>query len=207
MKKRKIVITCILLAILCVAILVTYKKRGIRTPQNRINQQTDAASSTSKTSSIKTVSGNTTKGQVATIKPNHVLHRMYRLYNPNSGEHFYTENGTESDHLETIGWRYEGIGWYNEGSTGKPVYRLYNPNSGDHHYTVSPKERKYLVKSGWKDEGIGWYSGGSIPIYRQYNPNAKTGSHNFTKSKAENDALVRSGWKAEGIAWYSVHDW
>lgn len=36
---------------------------------------------------------------------------MYRLFNPNSGEHFYTRDTGERDHLRKIGWNYEGIGW------------------------------------------------------------------------------------------------
>lgn len=128
---------------------------------------------------------------------------MYRLYNPNSSEHFYTGNLNEKNHLAAIGWRYEGIGW-DAPDSGKPVYRLYNPNSGDHHYTTSASEKNYLAAIGWRYEGIGWYSGGTKPIYRQYNPNAKTGSHNFTSSKRENDYLASIGWHAEDIAWYGL---
>ena len=29
---------------------------------------------------------------------------MYRLYNPNSGEHFYTADSNERDHLTGVGW-------------------------------------------------------------------------------------------------------
>ena len=65
---------------------------------------------------------------------------MYRLYNPNSGEHFYTSNKAERNHLANIGWKYEGGAWLAP-STGDPVYRLYNPNSGDHHYTTNPEEK------------------------------------------------------------------
>lgn len=39
-------------------------------------------------------------------------YEMHRLYNPNSGEHFYTRTHSERDHLVDIGWQYEGIGWY-----------------------------------------------------------------------------------------------
>ena len=129
---------------------------------------------------------------------------MYRLYNPNSGEHFYTASTNERDGLTVLGWRYEGVGWQAP-VKGDAVYRLYNPNAGDHHYTLSAKERDGLVVLGWRDEGIGWYSDSShrIPVYRQYNPNAVAGAHNFTQSKSENDQLVRVGWSAEGIAWYA----
>lgn len=126
---------------------------------------------------------------------------MYRLYNPNSGEHFYTANASERNLLFRAGWNDEGVGWYAP-TTGVPVYRLYNPNAGDHHYTVSVGERNSLVKAGWRDEGAGWYSGGRAPLYRQYNPNAKSGSHNYTLSLGENNQLVKLGWHAEGIGWY-----
>jgi hypothetical protein len=131
---------------------------------------------------------------------------MYRLYNPNSGEHFYTAGEVERNTLMSLGWSYEGIGWYAPSSSKTPVYRLYNPNSGDHHYTTSAGERNALRQAGWSFEGIGWYSDDAmgVPLYRQYNPNATTGSHNYTTSKAENDALVAAGWVAEGIGWYGL---
>ncbi|PJM74831.1 Ig-like domain-containing protein [Bifidobacterium simiarum] len=128
---------------------------------------------------------------------------MYRMYNRNSGEHFYTSRAAERDYLVKVGWRYEGVGWYAP-TTGDPVYRLYNSHAGDHHYTKSAAERNYLVKVGWRYEGIGWRSGGSIAVYRQYNRHARRGSHNYTTSKAENDMLVRVGWRAEGIGWYAA---
>lgn len=131
---------------------------------------------------------------------------IFRLYNPNSGEHFYTAVERERDFLITAGWKYEGIGWVSPKLSYAPVYRLYNPNGGDHHFTRSVHERDYLTKVGWKFEGISWYSAGEdgIPLYRQYNPNAKTGSHNYTTDKRENDYLVKVGWIAEGIAWYGL---
>lgn len=129
--------------------------------------------------------------------------KMYRLYNPNSGEHFYTADDNEAIHLRTLGWNFEGVGWYAP-KEGTPVYRLYNKNAGDHFYTASRGERNSLIRAGWTNEGIGWHSGGNIPLYRQYNPNAKAGSHNYTTSKNENDVLTRKGWKAEGIAWHGT---
>jgi surface protein len=133
---------------------------------------------------------------------------MYRLYNPNSGEHFYTADFIEHANLVGAGWKDEGVGWYSPAKSKTPVYRLYNPyvKNGDHHYTTSSTERNNLKKAGWKDEGIGWYSDDNkgVPIYRQYNPNAKTGTHNYTTSKSENDKLIKAGWKSEGIAFYGV---
>ncbi|MBE6465928.1 leucine-rich repeat domain-containing protein [Denitrobacterium detoxificans] len=131
---------------------------------------------------------------------------MYRLYNPNGGEHFYTAVVSERDNLQSLGWNYEGVGWMAPSTSNTPVYRLYNPNGGDHHYTMSVEERDWLVGLGWRYEGIGWYSDDAkaTPLYREYNPNALTGSHNYTTSKDENDNLVRLGWNAEGIAWYGL---
>lgn len=140
---------------------------------------------------------------------------MNRLYNPNSGEHFYTKDIHEKDVLVDLGWQDEGIGWIAP-TKGAPVYRLYNPNAGDHHYTKSANEKDTLVNVGWKYEGVGWYSvpdysgvqspaWDSIPVYREYNPNAKAaGAHNYTISEIENDALISVGWVEEGTAWRAL---
>ncbi|KPJ22120.1 hypothetical protein AKK44_06380 [Streptococcus phocae] len=128
---------------------------------------------------------------------------MYRLYNPNSGEHFYTAALGEKNHLSAVGWHFEGIGWHAP-ILGEPVYRLYNPNNGDHHYTVSKGEHDVLVTLGWRSENIGWHSGGTIPVYRLYNPNTRgAGSHHYTTSKDEAKHLARVGWHDEGIGWYA----
>ncbi len=137
---------------------------------------------------------------------------MNRLYNPNSGEHFYTADIKEKEALVAIGWQDEGYGWVAPTETaGKKaksdVYRLYNPNAGDHHYTMEASERDVLVAFGWKDEGTGWYSatGDVVEVYRQYNPYANgAGSHNYTTDKAENDYLVSVGWIYEGEAWKAL---
>ena len=134
---------------------------------------------------------------------------MNRLYNPNSGEHFYTADIKEKEALVALGWNDEGYGWVAPKMTegDKVVYRLYNPNAGDHHYTVSAPEKNTLVSYGWKYEGEGWKSAakdGNTPVYRQYNPYANgAGSHNYTTDKAENDYLASLGWTPEGTAWYA----
>lgn len=131
-------------------------------------------------------------------------HTMYRMYNPNSGEHFYTASQTEAQALTDLGWQAEGEAWQAP-LTGIPVYRMYNPIAGDHHYTTSDVERQQLQAIGWKDEGIGWYGAQTgVPLYRVYNPFAKTGIHHYTTSLKESDALAAIGWQTEGIAWYGV---
>lgn len=137
----------------------------------------------------------------------HEYRNMYRLYNPNSGEHFFTLSGVEQEKLVSLGWKYEGIAW-KAPTSGTPIYRLYNPNAGDHHYTGSEAEKNNLVKAGWKYEGIAWYSAPSSngkPLYRLYNPNCTgAGAHHYTASTTERDNLVKAGWKYEGIGWYGV---
>ena len=87
---------------------------------------------------------------LATMKVNLAFaNPMNRLYNPNSGEHFYTADLKEKEALVALGWNDEGYGWVsptveNGKANGKPVFRLYNPNAGDHHYTVDKEKLELL---------------------------------------------------------------
>ena len=129
---------------------------------------------------------------------------MWRLYNPNSGEHFYTANGAERNNLISAGWNYEGAGFIASGST--PVYRMYNANVGDHHYTTNSAEKDMLVSVGWQYEGIGWNTeSNGFSVYRLYNPNAVTATHHYTLDEAEKNHLVSIGWKYEGVSFNSLH--
>ncbi|UNT93877.1 hypothetical protein [Allobaculum sp. Allo2] len=130
---------------------------------------------------------------------------VYRLYNPNTGEHLYTSDLNEKTVLAQAGWSYESISWLNAADSSAPIYRLYNPNAGDHHYTQEKKEADYLEKQGWLLDGtvLNADSEDQIPVYRLYNPNAKSGAHHFTTDKAEYAWLAAQGWKEEGIAFYT----
>ena len=133
---------------------------------------------------------------------------MYRMYNPNSGEHFYTGSAAERDSLRRSGWNYEGVGFRAFVKSNTPMYRLYNPNAGDHHYTSSTQERDYLLRIGWKDEGIGWYAGDThgLEMARLYNPNALgAGAHHYTSDWKERNYLIKSGWKYEGLGFYAAN--
>jgi hypothetical protein len=126
----------------------------------------------------------------------HADSNVYRLYNPNTGEHFYTTEQVEKTNLQNVGWWYEGVGWQAP-DKGQDVYRLYNPNAqgGDHYYTLSAPERDHLVSLGWHSDGVTFQSGGAIDVDVAYNPNAHSGAHNYTTSKAEQDNLLNVGWK------------
>ncbi len=129
---------------------------------------------------------------------------IYRIYNPKTGEHFYTAAYNEADSLTNLGWQAEGAAW-STGSTGVDVVRLYNPNTGEHHYTINTYEVDLLVKAGWKKEMKAWKapSISNRPVYRLYNPNSTKFNHHYTVSITEKNALISSGWKDEGIAWYA----
>ena len=133
------------------------------------------------------------------------VNSVYRLYDPNDGEHFYTKDPNEVNVLQRLGWSYEGLAWFAP-AQGQAVYRLYNPNSGDHHYTTSSGERAALVQAGWRAEGVSWEASptNGTATYRLYNPNAKTGTHHYTVNLAERDHLLKLGWRDEGIAWYNL---
>lgn len=129
---------------------------------------------------------------------------IYRLYNKNTGEHFYTATFDEANNLVNLGWQTEGVAW-STGSSGTPVYRLYNVSTGEHHYTVNTNEVDSLVKAGWKKEMIAWYAPttSTRKVYRLYNPQKQSFNHHYTVSLAEKNSLIAAGWKDEGITWYA----
>lgn len=127
---------------------------------------------------------------------------VFRLYNPKTGEHLFTANNLEADHLvRDRHWTDEGIGWYSA-RHGTPVHRLYS--HGEHHYTANISELTQLVALGWSDEGTACYDEGDVPVYRLYNRNASKGAHHFTTSRVEYQALIKAGWMDEGIGWYTL---
>lgn len=133
---------------------------------------------------------------------------IFRMYNPNSGEHFYTKDPNEVASLTQAGWQDEGHAWFTL-KNGPVVYRLYNPNAGEHHYTVNEAEKSHLLTLGWQDEGISWQAtpadyGSAQPIYRVYNPYAQIGTHHYTLNSSERDYLTNLGWQDEQIAWYGI---
>lgn len=132
---------------------------------------------------------------------------MYRLYNPYSGEHFYTKDENEVSYLSESGWNNEGLAWKAPAMSDTPVYRLFNSASGEHHYTTNEGEKDYLVSGGWSYEGVGWYSfeRKTSSLYRLFNPNATgVGAHHYTTDAGERDFLIASGWIDEGIGWFGM---
>ena len=122
---------------------------------------------------------------------------IYRLYNPDNGEHLYTTDANETRVLYyEHNWGYEGIAWYAPNGTGTPVYRLYNPVLCNHLYTTDTNEVAVLTSTaGWVSDNNGqpvFYSDGSIPVYRVYNRELQ-GMHHLTTDKNEYDTLPIHG--------------
>lgn len=176
------------------------------------NTQTETATAQSKPTIERQTTQTSAKATTQTSAPapraaaaRAVRIAIYRVYNPNSGEHLHTMNAGERDYLIRLGWRNEGISMHVDG-TGYDLYRLYNPNSGEHFYTLTAKERDNLKRHGWRYEGIAWKTPKTgQPMYRVFNPNATgAGSHHYTMLVSERDHLIRVGWRNEGISWYTV---
>lgn len=131
---------------------------------------------------------------------------MHRMYNPNSGEHFYTGSIEERDMLVTAGWHYEGEAFRFYANDPDPVYRLFEPATGEHLYTMDVDEKAALEASGWNYEGVAFNSTSEDegPQYRLHNPNATLGAYHFTNSTVERDNLIAAGWEYQGIGFYSL---
>lgn len=134
-----------------------------------------------------------------------VAYGVFRLYNPNNGDHIFTADAKEVYKVTMAGWKYEGCAmrWPEKGDVD--VYRLYNPNAGDHLFTTSEAERKNLVAAGWKYEGKAFRASskagtGLKPVYRLYDKNS--GRHILTISESEHNTLSGLGWHCEGIVFY-----
>ncbi|MBP3260758.1 hypothetical protein [Pseudobutyrivibrio sp.] len=118
---------------------------------------------------------------------------VYRLFNANSGQHFYTANKEEHDILVTKGWNDEGIAWQVRAAASIPVYRLFDKSkTGSHLFTSDAATRDSYIAKGWADEGIAWYAeaaNGRV-VYKF----TKDAYELLTTSAAEKDVLAAAGF-------------
>ena len=130
---------------------------------------------------------------------------VYRLYNPNAGEHHCTMSAVERDKLTKLGWKYEGIGWYSDDSQTVPMHREYNPNAstGTHNYTSSDGENSYLCSHGWEDEGIGWYA---VKAGEQAAPAVKVPTHIVIPGYYSADLYVNHDPSSNGQSIIDAHN-
>lgn len=112
---------------------------------------------------------------------------FFRLYNPDTGDHFYTTDANERDRaIARFGYRSEGIACSVFAASSQPgltpLYRLWNGDAHDHFYTIDSAERdRAQTLSRYRDEPIACYvfpvpgptqsaPAGSVPLYRLYVP-------------------------------------
>lgn len=202
----KTFIKTVIIAVIALALIFlsyNWRKQDAAIAGQNANSVAEASSAVDSGISEAALSGTDSGSEETTSTTRYK--RVYRLYNPNTGEHFLTTSEKESRYDQQAGWKYEGVAFYAPAEkTDTPVYRLSNPNTGDHFYTANQKEADYLAQAGWNNEGIAWYSGGTTAVYRVSNPGAKSYNHSYAASEKEKDYLVSQGWTDEGVSWYAL---
>lgn len=126
---------------------------------------------------------------------------VHRLYKHSTGEHFYTANVAEYEHLMTLGvWRDEGVAFVMS-DWGTEVDRFYNKGIDKHMYTTNKVESDSLDRNGWRSEGVGFRvpEGASTKVWRLYN--TSNGDHLFTTNWLEYTLLrILPAWRGEDVA-------
>ena len=124
---------------------------------------------------------------------------VYRLYNPGTGEHFFTVSSGERESLLNRNWKDEGIAFSVPETSETPVYRLFNPETGEHFFTASETEKAGKIEEGFGNEGIAWYadSTNSRMVYRLTDHRRKGASAHYTADLSEKETLVAEGWEEE----------
>ncbi len=138
---------------------------------------------------------------------------VYRLYNRNTGQHYWTADWQQHQTLMSNGWTDEGIPFMAidtvRQETPPPagkllVYRFYIPQTYEHFWTTDLSERDGMIGAGYQYEGVAWYSSANTanaPVYRLYAPSIN--QHLYTTDLSEKNNLVASGgWNYEGISQY-----
>lgn len=144
---------------------------------------------------------------------------VFRLYDPNSGDHLLTTSDAERSALIANGWNDEGVAARTPLKSDHPVWRLFDPVNGDHMYTASKNEYETLGTRGWHKEGIAFYSVDDptaaeyegVAVGRLFDPDhVGAGSHHFValdaSGNAEYSQLLKLDWAPEGHSW-TVLSW
>lgn len=145
------------------------------------------------------------------IKPRPGTVTLYRMYNPNVKDHFYTTSFSEYSTIAVdYGYLQEGaLGFISPvlGTGAIPLYRMYSPMSKDHFYTTDYNEYSTIaVDYGYTKEGkIGYIYKSNIEdtvtLYRMYSATSK--DHFYTSSLNEYSTIaVDYGYKQEGSMGY-----
>ena len=138
---------------------------------------------------------------------------LYRVYNPNNGDHYFTTDKNEYEALVAMGWQAEGVRYQvvniNVNVTdddankdrlhafGTEIWSVYNPNTGEHLLTEEG-EADALAQVGWIKEDPKFYTvqNGSESVVRVYNPNTNGPAHLYTDA-SEANGLAKIGWSID----------
>ena len=140
---------------------------------------------------------------------------LYRFWNSETGDHFYTTDENEKNRvLTTKEWMYtyEGIAAYvyqTQQTNTLPLYRLWSSKTGDHFYTTDENEKNTaLTTKEWMYtyEGIAGYiypaqQTNTLPLYRLWN--SENNDHFYTTSETEKNRALEGQYIYEGIAGYA----
>ena len=135
---------------------------------------------------------------------------VYRLYDPATGDRFFTQSRQKRDDAKSAGYLYEEIAFYLLPSADTLTDRLYGlahpPTSPgdftDHLYTVSAAERTSAAGLGYSnDETFGFLyevnAAGRAPLYRLVDDTSH--HHVFTIDPDEKRRFMIEGFREEGI--------
>ena len=118
--------------------------------------------------------------------------RIYRLYNPTTGDHLYTASVDEANTaMEKYGYTFEGKAFDLAGTV--PVHRMFK--DGVHHLALDA-EAQTLTAQGWTNEGVlgKCSTTEGDAVYRRVNGV----QHIFTTNKDES-----ASWTLEGVAFHT----
>jgi len=129
---------------------------------------------------------------------------VYRLYNPDTGEHLYTRDTNEADVVQGEGFFYEGAPFLVSRCRGPgdaPLYRFYRPDVG-HMYGTDPRP----PVRGSQLEGVMGYVGtrpgrGRVLLYEFFDPG--TGLHFYT-TDPRGEAAPFNGYVERGVVGFVV---
>ena len=130
---------------------------------------------------------------------------LYRYWNSNSSEHFYTTDWGELG-AGKFGWVFETIQCNvdaRQAGSNVPLYRYWNSNGADHFYTTNYDELG-SGKFGWVFESVQCYvyaqpKAGVVPLYRYWNSN---GADHFYTTDWNELGNGKYGWIYELIQCY-----
>ena len=140
---------------------------------------------------------------------------VYRFFNTQSGNHFYSRDEVEANSILTNlpHFRLEGPAFKAADPSNGPtadVFRFFNTGNGAHLFTQDTDERDFVIANldHFNFEGVA-YQGhpdpveGSLPLYRFLN--TQTGSHFYTTNENEKNNIIATAsdlYNFENIAYH-----